>query len=115
MRLTCPINATLLIIMTLFFIGPREQVLPYFASIGYECPATVDIADFLQVLPTPDGKLYMKAHEPLTYKEALVADGTTSDVAPTADVAKAPHTDAPPLVSPRGTTALVAAWKVYSI
>ena len=90
--------------MPLLITGPREQVLPYFASIGYECPATVDIADFLQVLPTPDGKLYMKAHEPSTYKEALVADGTTSD--------KAPHTDAP-LISPRGTSALVAAWKVY--
>ena len=57
----------------------------------------------------------MKAHEPLTYKEALIADGTTSDVAPPADVAKVPHTDAPPLISPRGTTALVAAWKVYAI
>ena len=36
------------------FHGPREAVLPYFASIGFPCPADVDLCDFLiDVLSQP--------------------------------------------------------------
>lgn len=32
--------------------GPREDVLPYFSSIGFECPFDRDIADFIQEVTT---------------------------------------------------------------
>eukprot|EP00512_Aurantiochytrium_limacinum_P002166 CAMPEP_0171494712 /NCGR_PEP_ID=MMETSP0958-20121227/5711_1 /TAXON_ID=87120 /ORGANISM="Aurantiochytrium limacinum, Strain ATCCMYA-1381" /LENGTH=1545 /DNA_ID=CAMNT_0012028559 /DNA_START=516 /DNA_END=5153 /DNA_ORIENTATION=+ len=35
------------------FHGPREDVLPYFSSIGFECPYDRDIADFIQEVTTP--------------------------------------------------------------
>jgi hypothetical protein len=37
------------------YFGPREEVLPYFAALGYECPANMDAADFLQVVSSPEG------------------------------------------------------------
>ncbi|GBG31648.1 ABC transporter G family member 36 [Hondaea fermentalgiana] len=33
--------------------GPRADVLPYFSSIGFECPFDRDIADFIQEVTTP--------------------------------------------------------------
>eukprot|EP00981_Chlorochromonas_danica_P003637 scaffold680_cov176-Ochromonas_danica.AAC.1 len=39
--------------------GPREQVLPYFESLGYKCPPQVDDADFLQELPSIQGRRYL--------------------------------------------------------
>lgn len=43
--------------------GPREEILPYFEELGYYCPEHVDEADFLQVLPTDEGKRYIVPKE----------------------------------------------------
>ena len=43
--------------------GPREEVLPYFEHLGYFCPNSVDVADFLQELPTSEGSLYLRENE----------------------------------------------------
>jgi hypothetical protein len=40
--------------------GPTNQVLEYFDGLGYICPPTVDLADFLQELPTPEGKRFIE-------------------------------------------------------
>jgi hypothetical protein len=45
----------------IFFHGSRHDVLPYFESLGYFCPKNVDPADFLQELPTAEGKQYIRA------------------------------------------------------
>jgi len=57
-------------------------VIQYFGDLGYHCPEIMDVADFLQELPTPDGKRFAKRHK------------TSSGEAP-----------------PLGTDALVEAWK----
>jgi hypothetical protein len=62
--------------------GPTTQVLSYFENLGYICPPTVDLADFLQELPTPEGVRF-------------IIDKNT--------------------LAPRGTDALVAAYKNSSI
>ncbi|GBG35303.1 ABC transporter G family member 31, partial [Hondaea fermentalgiana] len=38
--------------------GPRENVLPYFESIGFTCPEEMDVADFIQEVTTPDRQFY---------------------------------------------------------
>lgn len=43
----------------IIFHGKRELILPYFESLGYICPSYVDVADFLQELPTPEGVKYI--------------------------------------------------------
>lgn len=40
------------------FAGPISEVVDYFESLGYKQPPTMDVADFLQSIPTPDGSLY---------------------------------------------------------
>jgi ABC-type multidrug transport system permease subunit len=42
------------------FAGPILEVVDYFHALGYTQPATMDIADFLVSIPTPDGALYTK-------------------------------------------------------
>uniref|UniRef100_A0A7S1V0Y6 ABC transporter domain-containing protein n=1 Tax=Grammatophora oceanica TaxID=210454 RepID=A0A7S1V0Y6_9STRA len=43
----------------MIYAGPISQVENYFADLGYRAPDQMDVADFLQVLSTPDGiKLY---------------------------------------------------------
>lgn len=37
------------------YTGPIGNVESYFASLGYHAPDQMDIADFLQMIPTPDG------------------------------------------------------------
>jgi ABC-type multidrug transport system ATPase subunit/ABC-type multidrug transport system permease subunit len=37
------------------YAGPIEEVVDYFAGLGYKQPSTMDVADFLQLIPTPDG------------------------------------------------------------
>lgn len=37
-----------------------HQVLRYFKTIGYYCPAKLDVADFLQELPTKEGVRFIK-------------------------------------------------------
>lgn len=59
----------------------RVEVLNYFEGIGYTCPSNVDVADFLQELPTREGKRFIRD-----------------------DLASSPKV-------PRGTDALVSAWK----
>jgi len=43
----------------IIYHGPREFVLSYFTSIGYICPANMDLADFLQIIATPEGLAYI--------------------------------------------------------
>lgn len=47
----------------IIYQGPRVEIIAYFNSIGYECPFNVDMADFLQVIPTSEGILYMQSSE----------------------------------------------------
>jgi ABC-type multidrug transport system ATPase subunit/ABC-type multidrug transport system permease subunit len=67
----------------IIYQGPTTQVLAYFENLGYICPPTVDLADFLQELPTPEGKRF------------IIENSSTP--------------------APRGTAALVAAYKQSSI
>ena len=39
------------------YAGPIVEVVAYFESLGYKQPATMDVADFLQSIPTPDGAM----------------------------------------------------------
>jgi ABC-2 type transporter len=39
------------------YAGPINQVVEYFESLGYKQSSTVDVADFLQLIPTPDGEM----------------------------------------------------------
>lgn len=39
------------------YAGPIDEVVDYFASLGYQQPSTMDVADFLQLLPTSDGAM----------------------------------------------------------
>jgi ABC-type multidrug transport system ATPase subunit/ABC-type multidrug transport system permease subunit len=39
------------------YSGPVEEAVDYFASLGYELPPTVDVADFLQTVTTAEGAL----------------------------------------------------------
>ena len=43
----------------IIYHGPREFVLTHFTSIGYTCPTNMDLADFLQIIPTPEGIFYI--------------------------------------------------------
>ena len=43
----------------IIYHGPTTEVLEYFQSLGYICPPTVDLADFLQELPTPEGQRFI--------------------------------------------------------
>jgi ABC-2 type transporter len=40
------------------FAGPITEVVDYFNALGYHQPATMDVADWLVSIPTPDGKLF---------------------------------------------------------
>lgn len=42
----------------IIFAGPITEVVRYFNGLGYNQPATMDVADWLVSIPTPDGKLY---------------------------------------------------------
>eukprot|EP00850_Spirogloea_muscicola_P017864 SM000157S02094 [mRNA] locus=s157:259267:270139:- [translate_table: standard] len=64
----------------IIYQGPRDDVLRYFANLGYVKPEHVDIADFLQEIPTPAGRQFLpQDQEPMT-KEALVDAYLTSDL-----------------------------------
>jgi len=47
----------------LVYAGPIEEVVDYFASLGYRQPNTMDVADFLQSVATPDGEMMFYAEE----------------------------------------------------
>jgi len=39
------------------YAGPIAEVVDYFSKLGYKQPSTMDVADFLQLIPTPDGAM----------------------------------------------------------
>jgi len=45
------------------YSGPIEEVVDYFASLGYQQPHTMDVADFLQSVATPDGEMMFRAED----------------------------------------------------
>lgn len=45
------------------YSGPMEQVIPHFTSLGYELPDRMDVADWLQALPTKDGMSFLNGDE----------------------------------------------------
>lgn len=47
----------------LIYAGPIDEVVDYFASLGYEQPNTMDVADFLQSVATPDGAAMFHAEK----------------------------------------------------
>ncbi|GBG34978.1 ABC transporter G family member 31 [Hondaea fermentalgiana] len=63
-----------ILIMALGYIvyhGPRENVLPYFASIGFECPHDRDIADFILEVTTPAREIYRTRADAPNDEEAM--------------------------------------------
>lgn len=51
--------------------GPRENVLPYFSSIGFDCPDDRDIADFIQEVTTEARTIYQTRPNAPSSEEAL--------------------------------------------
>lgn len=47
----------------LVYAGPIGEVEDYFKSLGYRSPNTMDVADFLQSVATPDGAMMFHAEE----------------------------------------------------
>lgn len=47
----------------LIYAGPIDDVLDYFRNLGYRPPITMDVADFLQSVATPDGIMMFNAEE----------------------------------------------------
>ena len=43
------------------YAGPIEEVVEYFEALGYRQPATMDVGDYVQSVPTPDGEVYFDA------------------------------------------------------
>ena len=43
------------------YSGPINEVVAYFESLGYKQSSTIDVADFLQLIPTPDGAMLFDA------------------------------------------------------
>lgn len=43
------------------YAGPIEEVVEYFETLGYKQPATMDVGDYVQSVPTPDGETYFDA------------------------------------------------------
>ena len=46
------------------YSGPVEQVVPHFESLGYSLPERMDVADWLQALPTKDGTQFLTTSKP---------------------------------------------------
>eukprot|EP01034_Spumella_vulgaris_P047541 gene47541-biopygen37372 len=66
----------------IIYHGLTTKVVEYFNNLGYHCPEIMDVADFVQMIPTPSGRHFTEGH--------LTSTG-----------------EQPPV----GTHALVAAWK----
>ncbi|BDA47962.1 ABC transporter G family member 36 [Coccomyxa sp. Obi] len=58
----------------LMFHGPVAEALPFFASLGFECPVRKDPASFLQEVTTPKGQL-LYASEKLRAERGLDRKG----------------------------------------
>ena len=48
----------------IIYAGPIDQVVEYFEKLGYQLPARMDVADFLQTVSTPDGAELFKPADP---------------------------------------------------
>jgi len=44
----------------IIYSGPVDEVIDHFNSLGYEIPERMDVADWLQALPTKDGVKYLR-------------------------------------------------------
>lgn len=42
------------------YSGPIDEVIDYFCNLGYEIPERMDVADWLQALPTKDGVKFLR-------------------------------------------------------
>ncbi len=42
----------------IIYHGATTKVLEYFTALGYHCPEIMDVADFLQEIPSPDGRRF---------------------------------------------------------
>lgn len=47
----------------LVYAGPIDEVVDYFAALGYRQPDTMDVADFIQSVATPDGAMMFNAED----------------------------------------------------
>lgn len=45
------------------YSGPVEEVVPYFESLGYKLPDRMDVADWLQALPSKDGASFLELRD----------------------------------------------------
>jgi ABC-2 type transporter len=62
------------------FSGPIERIIPYFHDLGYEIPQRMDLADFLQMLPTKDGWRFLRgASEPGAKRDDFAAQHLDTD------------------------------------
>jgi ABC-type multidrug transport system ATPase subunit len=48
----------------IIYFGPVEDVLEYFQSLGYKIPVRMDVADWLQALPTNEGWIFLNEVDP---------------------------------------------------
>lgn len=44
----------------ILYSGPVDEVVDYFNSLGYDIPQRMDVADWLQALPTKDGSRFLR-------------------------------------------------------
>jgi ABC-2 type transporter len=56
------------------FSGPMDEVVPHFLSLGYELPERMDVADWLQALPTKDGKEFLTQSDGVEPREHLASE-----------------------------------------
>ena len=89
---------------TLIYHGPRDQVASYFENLGYVCPEHMDIADFLQELPTREGRRFIS--------DNFLASGG-ADPNPDGGIAASPGRKY--LGVPLGTAELAQSWKDSSL
>jgi ABC-type multidrug transport system ATPase subunit len=48
----------------IIYFGPVEDVVDHFNSLGYNIPDRMDVADWLQAVPTKEGWIYLKEVDP---------------------------------------------------
>jgi ABC-type multidrug transport system ATPase subunit len=65
----------------ILFAGPVHDVEEYFASLGYHAPAQMDIADFLQVISSPDGAKVFRPSAQLSQQRGTVQPYTIDELA----------------------------------
>eukprot|EP00596_Hydrurales_sp_CCMP1899_P009770 CAMPEP_0119035166 /NCGR_PEP_ID=MMETSP1177-20130426/2120_1 /TAXON_ID=2985 /ORGANISM="Ochromonas sp, Strain CCMP1899" /LENGTH=1167 /DNA_ID=CAMNT_0006993119 /DNA_START=471 /DNA_END=3971 /DNA_ORIENTATION=+ len=91
----------------IIYHGPRDQVVQYFKGIGYDVPMFVDIADFLQELPTEEGARFINP----SFKRAISSDNLLAGVEAASAGLRVKRSLVSPGFVPRGTEALVEAYK----